>query len=104
MGFSRQEYWAGLPFPSPGDLPYLGTEPCSPALQEVSLPFELQQIQQGSPPTSFPCISFLVVFLFPALYSMQDLSPGLGIHLGPLAEKVLSPNHQITQESRVFFV
>jgi len=32
MGFSRQEYWSGLPFPSPGDLPDLGIEPGSPAL------------------------------------------------------------------------
>ena len=32
MGFSRQEYWSGLLFPSPGDLPYPGTEPRSPAL------------------------------------------------------------------------
>ena len=32
MGFSRQEYWSGLPFPSPGDLPDPGTEPGSPAL------------------------------------------------------------------------
>ena len=32
MGFSRQEYWSGLPFPSPGDLPDLGVEPRSPAL------------------------------------------------------------------------
>ena len=32
MGFSRQEYWSGLPFPSPGDLPNPGTEPTSPAL------------------------------------------------------------------------
>ena len=38
MGFSTQEYWSGLPFPSPGDLPEPGTEPWSPALQEVSLP------------------------------------------------------------------
>ena len=30
MGFSRQEYWSGLPFPSPGDLPNPGTEPVSP--------------------------------------------------------------------------
>ena len=29
MGFSRQEYWSGLPCPSPGDLPYLGIEPVS---------------------------------------------------------------------------
>ena len=32
MGFSRQEYWSGLPFPSPGDLPDPGIEPRSPAL------------------------------------------------------------------------
>ena len=32
MGFSRQEYWSGLPFPSPGDLPDPGIEPVSPAL------------------------------------------------------------------------
>ena len=30
MDFSRQEYWSGLPFPSPGDLPYPGIEPGSP--------------------------------------------------------------------------
>ena len=35
MGFSRQEYWNGLPFPSPGDLPDPGLEPRSPALQAV---------------------------------------------------------------------
>ena len=32
MGFSRQEYWSGLPFPSPEDLPDPGIEPRSPAL------------------------------------------------------------------------
>ena len=32
VGFSRQECWSGLPFPSPGDLPNPGTEPVSPAL------------------------------------------------------------------------
>ena len=32
MGFSRQEHWRGLPFPSPGDLPDPGMEPASPAL------------------------------------------------------------------------
>ena len=38
MEFSRQEYWSGLPFPSPGDLPHSGMEPGSPALQAESLP------------------------------------------------------------------
>ena len=40
MGFSRQEYWSGLLFPSPGDLPDPGIEPRSPALQADTLPSE----------------------------------------------------------------
>ena len=40
MGFSRQEYRSGLPFPSPGDLPNQGIEPWSPSLQADSLPSE----------------------------------------------------------------
>ena len=40
MGFPRQEYWGGLPFPSPGDLPDPGIEPGSPALQVNSFPTE----------------------------------------------------------------
>ena len=42
MGFSRQEYWSGLLFPSPGDLPNPGIEPGSPALQVDSLPLSHQ--------------------------------------------------------------
>ena len=40
MGFSRQEYWSGLPFPSPGDLPNPGTKPRSSALQADALTSE----------------------------------------------------------------
>ena len=40
MGFSRQEYWSGMPFPSPGDLPGPGIEPGSPALQTDAFPSE----------------------------------------------------------------
>ena len=40
MGFSRQEYWSGLPFPSPGDLSNPGIEPRSPALRADALPPE----------------------------------------------------------------
>ena len=39
-GFSRQEYWSGLPFSSPGNLPDPGIEPRSPALQADALPSE----------------------------------------------------------------
>ena len=41
LGFSRQEYWNGLPFPSPGNLLDPGIEPVSPALQVDSLPTDL---------------------------------------------------------------
>ena len=42
MEFSRQEYWSGLPFPSPEELPNSGTDLSSPASKEGSLLFELQ--------------------------------------------------------------
>ena len=41
MGFSRQEYWSGLPFASPGDLPDPGVEPRSPALAGGFLPLSI---------------------------------------------------------------
>ena len=57
MGFSRQEYWSGLPFPPPGDLPDLRIEPMppvSPALQADSLPAELNCIVH---PNLWQCLS-----------------------------------------------
>ena len=51
MGFSRQEYWSGLPFPSPGDLPDPGIEPRSPTLQADALtsepPGKPKEVEQG---------------------------------------------------------
>ena len=55
MGFSSQENWSGLPFPSLEDLPNSGTKPWSPELQADSLPTELQ----GKP------YSFAYGYLFP---------------------------------------
>ena len=49
MKFSRQEYWSGLPIPSPGDLLELETEPGSPALQSDSLPLSHQGRPLSSP-------------------------------------------------------
>ena len=51
MEFSRQEYWSGVSFPSPGDLPDLGIEPWSPTLQVNSLLFERpgKPLAPGSP-------------------------------------------------------
>ena len=45
MGFSRQECWSGLPFPSPGDIPDPGIEPESPPLQADALPWEPNESQ-----------------------------------------------------------
>ena len=53
MGFSRQEYWSGLPFHSPGDLPDPGVEPKSPALEADALTSE----PQGSAQTATQLLS-----------------------------------------------
>ena len=50
MGFPRQEFWSGLPFPSPGHLPDPGIEPWSPALQADSLPTK----PPGKPALKYP--------------------------------------------------
>ena len=55
MGFSQEEHWSGLPFPSPGDLPDPGIEPGSPALQADTLLSE--------PPVLIP-ILLLLLLLF----------------------------------------
>ena len=70
LGFSREEYWSGLLFPSPGDLPDPGIEPASPAFQADSLPAEL---------TAKP-ILYIVVCVF---YTQQCIYVNLSIHPDP---------------------
>ena len=53
MEFSRQEYWSGLPFPSPGDLPDSGIEPKSPTLQADVLPSEPPSKGKQTPKQDF---------------------------------------------------
>ena len=72
MGFSRQEYWSGLPCPPPGDLPDPGIEPESPVapeLQAGSLPLE----PPGKPPHNLMNLHLLS----PALLGVSDISPSL---------------------------
>ena len=66
MGFPRQEYWSGLPFPSPGDLPDLGIEPASPALaggffitEPPGNPYVTLGLMKASlfPPKKYPLLS-----------------------------------------------
>ena len=60
MELSRQEYWSGLPFLSPGDLPNPGIKPRSPALQADSLPSE--------PPENFLSFIKFLPLTFPYYY------------------------------------
>ena len=64
MGFSRQEYWSGLPFSSPGDLPNSGIEPRFPALQADTLtsepPGKPRRSHSGTESSS-PLITWLVL-------------------------------------------
>ena len=72
MGFSRQEYWSGLPFPSPGDLPDPGIEPWSPALQADALTSE----SPGKPQQCMKILTKNVENLpkcFPLLQVVTDL-------------------------------
>ena len=81
MEFSRQEYWSGLSFPSPEDLPDPGIEPWSPASQADSLPFELQ----GSPQSESETRSTVLDSLQPhELYSPWN-SPGQNTEVGSLS-------------------
>ena len=78
-GFSRQEYWSGLPCPSPGDLPNPGIEPVSlksPALQAGSLPLAPPGKLTFTGPQDFPGGSDGKV----SVYNAGDpgSSPGLG--------------------------
>ena len=68
-GFSRQEYWSGLPCPPPGDLPNPGIKPRSPTLQVDSLPTERQRMPKT---TGVSCLS-LLQGIFPTQKSNQGL-------------------------------
>ena len=70
MGFSRQEYWSGLPFPSPGDLPDPVIEPRSPILQAGSLPSE----PPGKPRQQSLTLPYVFFFSFIRLLLSNSLN------------------------------
>ena len=70
MGFARQEYWSGLPFPFPGNLPNPGIEPWSSALQADALPSEPPGIYLKSPANSMRFFSFQRKWeMLPSIYT-----------------------------------
>ena len=86
MEFSRQEYWCGLPFPSPGDLPDPAIEPVSPALQMDSLPLSYWEAHgQTVKAPHFLCFfPSLPPCLFPLILS------DLEMHLSPTVKCVIT--------------
>ena len=98
MECSRQEYWSGLPFPSPGDLPDPGIEPRPPALQA-----DLNHLShQGSPiRKAFIFVSFLLLTHVPGLCCWgldQKLVAKVMMEVGWV--RVLFPWAQARQASR----
>ena len=103
MGFSRQEYWSGVPLPSPGDLPDPGIEPWSPALEADALTSEPPgkpkvtltavknfKMHSGSNKAGyFCCCHCLVTKLCPTFCDPVDCSPpGFSVH-GILQARIL---------------
>ena len=88
IGFSRSEYWSGLPYPSPEDLPYPGIEPRSPALQANFLPTE----PQGKPKNTGKGSLSLLQWILPT----QELNQGL-LHCRQMLYHL---NHQGSPQGR----
>ena len=82
MGFSRQEYWRCLPFPSPGDLPDPGIEPRSPALQADILTSE----PPGKPQCVLNCAVCIIVLKCNMYFNPHLV--GIGIHEAMATKKV----------------
>ena len=103
MGFSRQEYWSGVPQPSPGDLPDPGIEPWSPALEADALTSEPPgkpkvtltavknfKMHSGSNKAGyFCCCHCLVTKLCPTLCDSMDNSPQVSSVRGIFQARIL---------------
>ena len=87
MGFSRQEYGGGCHFLIQGILPSQGLNPGLLPCRKILYRFELQQMQQGSPFASCPCISFSVVFYFAFIVQLVGSFPDQGFNPGPWQRK-----------------
>ena len=86
VGFFRQDYWSGLSFPSPGDLPNSGIKPRSPTLQAGTLPSEVPGKPQSKEITKITasnqyvvcfCMHYFKQFHLKAFYSCQYYSEGM---------------------------
>ena len=79
MGFSRQEYWSGSPFPSPGDLPDPGIKPGSPALEADALTSEPLG-KQGSFDNKSNSVLYLLDAKFISVKGFMKIGPRFQIY------------------------
>ena len=129
--FSRQEYWSGLQFPSPGDLPDPGIKPRSPALQADSLffIFKLYNIVlvlpyiKMNPPQAYTCAPSWILLPPPSPYHpsgssqctspkhpVSCIEPGLATcfiyditHISMPFSQIISPSPSPTESKRLFY-
>ena len=94
MGFSRQEYWSGLPFPSPGDLPDPGIETRSPAFQADALTSE----PPGKPKVRLDTIKLLEENIGRTLFDMNHSNTFR--ELSPKAKKNKNKNKNKNKQMR----
>ena len=80
MGFSKQEYWSGLPFPIPGDLPYSGIEPTSPKLAGRFF----TTVPPGKPKALVAIIKSNIFYVLPLTLFKATASSSLGIYITPM--------------------
>ena len=75
--FSRQEYWSGFPFPTPGDLPNPGTEPASPT--SAALAGRLFTTQPPGKPVSESCLLFYVAQMTKEVKENMNVAKRIGL-------------------------
>ena len=98
MGVSRQEYWSGLPFSSPGDLPDPGMEPTSPSLQVDYLLIE----PPGKPKNTGVGSVFLLQGIFPTHYQITWRAHSLSlVQLSATSWAVALPGSSVLGVSQV---
>ena len=103
MGFSRQEYWSGLPFPSPGDLPNPGIKPGSPELQADALSFEPPEKKAKS--TANQLCHAIISKMHPQLRRGENVKNKASLELVVVTKRHVSvPRHNRTRQTTSMIV
>ena len=107
MAFPRQEYWSGLPFPSPGDLPNLGIKAASPT--SPALAGGLLTVEPAGKPTTYcqeyyqsPGLSHVQLYAIPRTIACQALLSVHGILQARILEWVAIPFQIQGSDQRLF--